>query len=117
MITDGQSVSIAANATTNVLIGRPTEFIGVASTERLLLTADALGLTAQLLINVGGDQRVPLAAGTPINVASVAGAGPKDDEDTVASNIPLPPGARQQLNITNTTGAAIVVRYRILLAP
>jgi hypothetical protein len=117
VITDGQSTSIAANTTTNVFIGRPLEFIGVASVLRLLLSADAAGLQSQLLLNVGGDQRVPLAAGTPIPVASAAGAGPKDDEDTVCPQVPVPPGARLQLNVTNTTGGAIVVRYRGILAP
>jgi len=116
MLTDGQSVSIPANSTTNVIIGRPTEFIGVASVERVLLTADAAGLQAQLLINVGSVQTVPLAAGTPINVASITGAGPKDDEDTYCPQVPVPAGARQQLNITNTTAGAVVGRYRIILA-
>ncbi len=37
---------------------------------------------SKFLMNIAGDQRVPLAAGTPVNVASTAGAGPKDDEDT-----------------------------------
>lgn len=115
MITDGQSVAVAANNTTNVLIGRPTEFIGVASVERLLLASDASGQQAQLLINVGSVQVVPLAAGTPINVASTAGAGPKDDEDTYCPQVAVPAGARQQLNITNTTAGAVVSRYRIIL--
>jgi hypothetical protein len=117
MITDGQSVSVAATTTTNVAIGRPIEFIGVASVMRLLLIADSAGQQGQLLINVGGNQIVPLAAGTPLNVAAAAGQGPKDDEDTVCPQVPIPAGARVQLNITNTTGGAVVSRYRALLVP
>lgn len=89
----------------------------MASVMRLLLVSDAAGQQAQLLINVGGQQIVPLAAGTPVNVASAAGAGPKDDEDTFVPSVAVPAGARQQLNITNTTGAAVVSRYRAILAP
>lgn len=117
MITDGQSVSVAATTTTNVFIGRPVEFIGVASVMRLLLVADAAGQQAQLLINVGGSQIVPLAAGTPVNVAPAAGQGPRDDEDTYCPQVAIPAGARLQLNISNTTGAAVVSRYRAILAP
>ncbi|SRR5579885_63120 len=117
MITDGQSVSVPANSTVNVLVGRPSEFIGVASVGRLLLAADAAGVQAQFLMNIAGDQRVPLAAGTPVNVASTAGAGPKDDEDTYCPQIAMPAGSRNQLNLTNTTGGAIVARYRLIIAP
>lgn len=117
MLTDGQNISIAANSTVNVFSGRPIEFIGVASIMRLLFNGDAAGLTAQLLINVGGTQSAPLAAGVSVNVAAAAGAGPKDDEDTMATNVPLPAGSRNQLNITNTTGGAIPFRYRAFILP
>lgn len=117
MITDGLSTSVPATSTVNVFVGRPVEFVGVASVMRLLLIADAAAQQAQLLINVGGSQIVPLAAGTPINVASAAGAGPKDDEDTMVPSVAVPAGARQQLNITNTTAGAVVSRYRAILAP
>jgi hypothetical protein len=117
MLTDGQSISIGANATVNVFSGRPIEFIGTPSLARLLFNADAAGLTAAMLINVGGVQSAPIAAGTSVNVAAAAGSGPKDDEDTMATNIPLPAGSRNQLNITNTTGAAIIFRYRAFILP
>lgn len=117
MLTDGASVSIPATSTVNVVAGHPLEFIGTASLARLLIAADAAGTTQQFLINVGGDQKVPIAAGANVNVASAAGAGPKDDEDTVASNVPLPAGARQQWNVTNTTAGAIVVRWRAYILP
>lgn len=117
MLTDSKQVSIPANSTVNVFLGQPSEFLGIASVGRLLATADAIGINAQLLINVGGVQNVPVAAGTTLNVASVAGAGPKDDEDQLATNIPYPAGSRIQFNVTNTTGAAINVRYRHQIAP
>src|SRR5271156_938681 len=117
MLTDGQSISIPANSTVNVFAGRPIEFIGAPSVARLLFNGDATGLTAAMLINVGGVQSAPLAAGVSVNVAAAAGAGPKDDEDTMATNIPLPAGSRNQLNVTNTTGGAIVFRYRAFILP
>ena len=117
MLTDGQPVSIPANSTVNVALGRPLEFIGAPSVARILFIADAAGVTAQWLINVGGQQLVPIAAGVAVNVASAAGAGPKDDEDTMATNVAIPAGARNQINFTNTTGAAIITRWRAFILP
>ena len=117
MLTDGAAVSVAANSTVNVISGHPIEFIGNASVARLLITADAAGTTQQFLINVGGDQKVPIAAGANVNVAAATGEGPKDDEDGVANNVPLPAGSRNQWNITNTTGSAIIIRWRAYIAP
>jgi hypothetical protein len=117
MLTDGLSVSIPANSTTNVFLGRPIEFIGQPSTARLLAVADAAGLNFNWLINVGGVQLAPIAPSTPVNTAAAAGQGPKDDEDTVATGVALPAGARSQLNVTNTTGAPIVFRYRAIILP
>lgn len=116
-LTDGATVSIPATSTVNVIAGHPLEFIGAASVARLLIDADAAGLTQQFLINVGGDQKVPVAAGASVNAAAAAGQGPKDDEDTVANNVPLPAGARSQWNITNTTAGAIITRWRAFIAP
>lgn len=116
MLTDGVSTSVAANATSNAFSGRPIEFIGSPSNATLLLVSDAAGQTAQVLINVGGQQMVPLASGTPINVAPAAGVGPKNDEDVMAT-IALPAGSRNQLNISNSTGAAVVSRYRAIITP
>lgn len=116
-LTDSRSVSIPANSVVNVFLGQPSEFLGAPSVGRLLWTADATGLTGQLLTNIGGQQNVPIAAGSSLNVASTAGAGPKEDEDQIATNIPYPLGSRNQLNITNGTGAAIIMRYRHYIAP
>lgn len=117
MLTDSASFSVALGTTQNVIAGHPLEFIGAASVARLLITADAALLTMQFLINVGGNQAVPIAAGSNVNVASVAGAGPKDDEDTVASGVPLPAGSRNQWNVTNPTAGAVLVRWRAYIQP
>lgn len=117
MLTDSVQVLVAANTTTNLALGRPLEFIGVPSVARFLAVADAIGVQLQWLINVGGVQLVPIAAGSTLNVAAVAGAGPKDDEDTMATNVAIPAGARNQVNATNTTGAAINTRYRAIILP
>jgi len=117
MLTDGTSVSIPANATVNAFLGRPSEFIGAASIMRLLTVADAAGVQVQMLVNVGGVQSAPIAAGTSVNVAPAAGQGPKDDEDTVAPQVALAPGSRLQLNFSNTTASPIVARYRALIVP
>lgn len=117
MLTDGSQVSIPANSTVNVITSHPLEFIGQPSIIRLLAAADALGLQGQFLVNVAGTQLVPVAAGVSINFPGVVGTGPKDDEDTLASGVALPNGARCQFNITNTTGAAINVRWRAIILP
>lgn len=115
MLTDGVSASVAANSTSNIIVGRSLEFLGAPSVVRLLLAGDAAGLQVNFLINIGGNQMSPIAPGTSVNVSSVAGAGPKDDEDTICPAVSVPAGARSQLNITNTTGGAIVVRYRAFI--
>jgi hypothetical protein len=117
MIVDGTSVSIAAGATTNVFLGRPSEYPAGAqpTVMRLLANADAAGLQCQLLQNVGANQIAPIAGGATLNVAAAAGQGPKDDEDTLISNVPVPQGTRQAFNITNTTGGAVIMRWRAML--
>lgn len=115
-LTDGNTAAPAAAATVNLFSGRPIEFLGIASTVRLMLVADAAAVTAQVLINQGGNQLAPIASGTTVNVASVAGAGPKEDEDRIA-DFAVPQGARLQLNVTNGGGAATNVRYRAYISP
>src|SRR6266852_2705222 len=101
MLTDGINNAVGIGATANIFSGRPIEFLGAPSVVRLLLVADLNLATAQWLINVGGVQLAPLAAGMSVNVAAAPGGGPKDDEDTVAAGVAVPAGARSQLNIVN----------------
>lgn len=115
MITDGIAVSIVAGATTNVFLGRTVEFLGVATVMRLLANADAAGQTVQLLQSLGSNQLAPIASGTTLNTAAAVGQGPKDDEDTLISGLPVPAGTRQAFNITNTSGATVISRYRAQL--
>lgn len=117
MLTDGASISVAAGSTSNVFAGRPIEFIGSASSAQLWLVSDAAGQTCALLVNVGGTQLAPIASGTTVNVAIGAGQGPRFQEDLMQDGIPLPSGARSQLNITNTGAAAVVSRYRAVIRP
>jgi hypothetical protein len=118
MLTDGVQASVSAGATVNIALGRPVEFIGRPSLLTLLMVADGAGMTHQVLVNVGGEQMAPVAAGTPINVAPAAGQGPRNDEDVVAARVPIPAGARLQINVTNTNASGTVnVRYRAILEP
>lgn len=114
-LTDGFGLSVAAAATSNLFAGRPIEFLGAPSTVTLLTIADAALQTQQVLINIGGNQMAPLAAGTPVNAAAAAGQGPKNDEDVMCT-FAVPAGARLQLNITNPSGAAVISRYRALIS-
>jgi hypothetical protein len=110
-------VSVAAGATVNLFTGRMSEFPGGnAVNEQLFLVADAPGVTVSMLQNVGSTPLAPIQSGTPVNVASVAGAGPKLDEDLLGT-FPVPQNTRQALNVTNTSGAAIIVRYRNFFTP
>jgi hypothetical protein len=117
MLTDGVNNAVAIGATTNIIAGRPLEFLGAPSVVRLLLVSDLPSASAQWLINVGGVQLAPLAAGMPVNVATAPGGGPRDDEDTVAAGVAVPAGARSQLNITNANAAINNTRYRAYIGP
>lgn len=117
MITDSQNTAITTGATVNVFLGRPIEFIGQPSVARLLMAADLNLATVQWLINIGGEQKVPIASGSSVNVAAAAGAGPKDDEDVLAAGVAMPTGSRNQLNVTNGNAATNNVRYRAVILP
>lgn len=137
MLTDATQVAIATTVTTNVFLGRPIEFIAVPSVCTLLATYDTnlvasaanpTPVSAQWLINVGGVQLVPLAAGSTVNAARPApgtapaqipavGVGPIADEDTLVANQPIPAGARSQLNVTNGLTITINFRYRAFITP
>lgn len=116
--TDGVAASIAAGATTNLFLGRMSEFPGgnTPLTQQLFVDADAAGVTVSMLQNVGGMPMAPIQSGTTVNAATAAGIGPKLDEDLMGT-FPIPVGARQSLNVTNTTAGAVIVRYRNFLTP
>lgn len=116
MLTDGTAVSIAAGVTTNVFAGRPIEFLGAPSNITILADADAAGQTCQILVNNGGQQFAPVAAGVPLNVATAPGVGPKNDEDVLVT-FGVQAGSRLQFNITNTSGAAVISRWRAIITP
>lgn len=117
-ITDGKQQSLGAGATVNLFAGTASEFPGGSTplTEQLFMSADALGIQVSMLQNVGGTPLAPVQSGTTVNVATPAGGGPKLDEDLIGT-FPVPVGARQALNVTNTAAAAVVVRYRNFITP
>lgn len=117
-ITDGVSASIGIGATVNLFLGRASEFPGGSAplTEQLFVDADAPGLTLSMLQNVGSTPLAPIQSGVTINAATAAGVGPKLDEDLMGT-FAVPVGARQALNVTNPTAAAVVCRYRNFLTP
>jgi hypothetical protein len=120
MLTDSAQVSVPLGATVNVFQGRPIEFIGAPSVARLLIVSEETGCTMSWTINVGGIQHVPIAAGSSINLAQPgSGAGPREDEDVVATNVPMPAGSRNALEVTNpaTNSAAAIIRYRANILP
>lgn len=119
-VTVGLNNSVPATSTLNVALGTLIEFVGAPSVLSLWMTADSIAtpttpLTAQLLVNIGAAQIVPIAAGSSINAAAVAGKGPVLDEDQLAASIPIPAGARVQLNVSNPTAGAVQVRWRATL--
>lgn len=116
--TDGVAASVGAGATVNLFLGRMSEFPGgnTPLTEQLFVDADAAGVTVSMLQNIGATPLAPIQAGTTANAASAPGVGPKLDEDLMGT-FPVPVGARQSLSVTNTTAAAVIVRYRNFLTP
>ena len=117
-VTDGVAASVAAGATTNLFLGRLSEFPGGSAplTEQIFADADAAGVTISMLQNVGSTPLAPIQSGTTLNAASAAGIGPKLDEDLLGT-FAVPVGARQALNATNTTAGAVIVRYRNFITP
>lgn len=114
---DGVAQSIAAGATANLFLGRMSEFPGGnAVNEQLFLTSDAAGQTVAMTQNVGSTPLAPIQSGTPVNVASAAGAGPKLDEDAMGTYA-VPPNTRQSLSVTNTSAGAVISRYRNFFTP
>ncbi len=123
MLVDSQAVSVPAGGTVNVFTGRPVEFWGGGQpgVMRLLLTTDPPtagnpAFTASMTQNLGGNQTAPITSGTTINSAALVNEGPKDDEDTILPALPMPVGIRSSLLITNNGTAAVVVRYRAIVA-
>ena len=117
-ITDGVAQSVGAGATVNLFLGRASEFPGGSAplTEQLFLDADAAGITASMQQNVGSVPLAPVQSGTTVNAATAPGVGPKLDEDLMGT-FAVPAGARQALNVTNTSAASVVVRYRNFITP
>ncbi len=102
-----QEVSIPANSTSaNLLAGDINEFLGRAAVVSLFTTGAAVGLRAQLLI--GSDVTID---DQPI---SDANRFPITPDDFLSRGGGLP-GDRLTLRFRNTTGAAIIARWRLAI--
>lgn len=101
--------SIAANATSaNLLAGDINEFLGRSAVVSLFCTGAAIGLRAQLLIGadvVIDDQPISDANRFPIT-----------PDDFLSRGGGLP-GDRLTLRFRNSTGAAVVARWRLAIEP
>ena len=101
--------SIAANSTSaNLLAGDINEFLGRPSAVSLFVTGAAVGARAQLL--VGSDVTID---DQPV---SDANRFPITPDDFLSRGGGLP-GDRLTLRFRNTTGAAIIVRWRLAIEP
>lgn len=98
---------VALNSTTgNLLAGDINEFLGLAAVVSLFVTSDLVGIRAQLLIGADvtiDDQPVSNANRFPIT-----------PDDFLSRGGGLP-GDRLTLRFRNTTGVALVVRWRLAI--
>lgn len=102
------SVSIAAGASTDVLVNAINAVIDPASRGALVkfaYTGSAAGLTAQAFIG----QRPVIEEGD----VSTQNRMPLDPDDVVDRNLPARPNERIRLIVTNTTGGALVFFFRV----
>ncbi len=102
----GNSVSIAANDNTQVLAGTRIEFIPNNAVGRLTLaeTAAVTGVESDAFI---GDTAIKERGGVSLqNRVPIL-------EDIIASGIMAAPGSRVTWTFYNTTGAAIIVFFRL----
>ena len=106
MVITGET-SIAANSTSaNLLAGNINEFLGRSAVISLFCTGAAVGLRAQLLVGQDvtvDDQEISDANRFPIT--------PDDFLDRGAGL----PGDRLTLRFRNTTGAAVIARWRVAI--
>jgi hypothetical protein len=118
MLVDSKQVIVPNGTSVNVFQGQPIEFIGAPSVARLLVVADEPGATMTWTINVAGVQHVPIASGSSVNVTPTGTfGGPKDDEDEVAVNVPMPAGSRNSLLVSAGGTVPITIRYRATILP
>lgn len=99
--------SSIANGTTDsqLLDGLPQERVPVDSMLRVLMTQSAIGMTRQLFID---QDRV-----APPSAISIANRIPQDPFDSTIEGIEVPANAQQQLMVTNNSGGALSVFWKI----
>jgi len=109
MPTIARSISVAANARTlNVLAGEQFEFVPGFSAIILSIAAAATGINADF--NVGG---VVILADALVSDANRFPIAPDDTLSEIGAN----PNDRLFLAFLNTTGGAIIVRYKVAIDP
>lgn len=102
------SESIAAGATVDVLEGQIASTIPVnarAAAVRFAFTGSAVGLEAEAW--VGGDNVIERGG------VSTQNRMPIEPDDVVDRNIPAVANQQLRLKITNTTGGALTIFYRV----
>jgi len=109
MTTMSDNRSVAANTrTTNILAGKPFEFVGPPSIINFYIVAAAVGINVD--VQVGGESIVQ------DEECSGANRFPQTNTDLFTRHGGLP-GERIFISLRNTTGAAIVVRTLVEVLP
>lgn len=104
----------AAGIIANALAGLGVEFVGKASNIGLFGVADVAGDTISFNYTVGGDSKILVPGGSPINGAAAAGQGPKLDEDGIGT-WPVPAGSHLVLGVVGV--AAHTGRFAVEVSP
>lgn len=96
-----------ANGTVDqqLLDALPQEKLPVPSILRVLMTASAVGLTRQLYID---QERI-----APASAVGATNRSPQDPFDSTIDGVEVPEQAKQQLQITNQSGGALNVFWKI----
>lgn len=103
-----KSVSIAANATeTNILQGEPFEFLPYNAEVQFGLNQSATGLE----VDVHSGQDMLCSQFEPLIQTTMPNNEEMDFSDLVAA------GERLTIKVTNTTGGALSLLYRIIINP
>lgn len=106
------SVTVAANASSgNVLLGNQYELAPFDGTAEFLAFAAATGITVSVFS--GPDILLQTGATIPFGAAAAAPTYP----DHIIADDDVAEGDRLSLIFQNTTGAGIVVNWRVMLTP
>jgi len=103
-----ESVSIPANSTNaNVLVGQKFDRSPGDALGAIYQTGSAIGLRSS--VNVGG------ATAADTNDVGAANRVPNDRDDLLVDDWPAPEGDLIQVRVENTTAAALIYFYKVVL--